>query len=447
MSIQQAVHSFIKQNAGFFRYPGVFILALIVASSELFGEALGGSGGAITPLAIALIGSVSGADTIFVFLGSLAAFLSKGQLFEAATTLALMLVVGGFRFFVVGTGASSPPKSYRLLDLSTVALTVLSVGTIGAITAARPSDIVAALVAALACGVLAFALLTVMSSWGRRRRLEFESSGVKERRRLADLAAHGTVGVFAAAMLTNLSLVYELPVNIALAIGAAAALALMNSTGRVGAVVGALAAAGAVCVAPEFAASAVIFAAALPVSSLAAKYGKASQGTAFVFAVVLGTAVTGLDAFALSTLLSGAVGAVLFMAMPQDAAQGLALRLFGSSCAAASACDPDSTSASRVSGGALYSGGIKSMPAEIFAQRLRLASDALCDVKSAVEKAGEILDKRNTKDVSWVYNTAGETVCRRCKFNMVCWGEEYSNTIDALNKMTLSLRKGEPLRV
>jgi len=81
----------------------------------------------------------------------------------------------------------------------------------------------------------------------------------------------------------------------------------------------------------------------------------------------------------------------------------------------------------------------------VFAERLRLAGGALSDVKSAVEKAGEILDKRNTKDFSWVYNSAGDIVCRKCKHNMICWGEEYSETVSEFNKFAVGLRKGEHL--
>jgi len=83
---------------------------------------------------------------------------------------------------------------------------------------------------------------------------------------------------------------------------------------------------------------------------------------------------------------------------------------------------------------------------EIFAQRLKLTGEAMGDVKSAIEKTAEILDRAGSKEISWVYNTACGEVCRRCRHNMTCWGSEYNDTVRVMGDITSLLRKGKVIK-
>jgi len=401
----EIIHNLIERNRGYLRYPLIFAVAVIVAFSELFGE--------ITPLAPVLIGSLAGGDTLFAFLGSLCAFAFTGQLFEAVPTLSVMMVIGVFRFFL----GSFPSK---LLNFSSALLTGVSVGIIGVLTATRPSDIIAAIIMSMTAGILSYCLTITY---------RFLSGGyMTALLKFSTVAAPGIVMVFAVAVLSNFSYVHELTVNIGVVLGTVASLMFASkyrySGGSIG---GILTASGVMLANPDLASGMVMFAAATTASALFTRFGRVTQSAGFIFVMGLGISVVGINTFTLSVMMGAAVGAIIYIVYPSS---GTAF--FGTQGGfAINQSDKLNTSGVDMS--------------EIFAERLRLASGALSDVKSAVEKAGELLDKRNTKDFSWVYNTAGDLVCRKCKHNMICWGEEYDNTIEAFNKLAATLRKSEPV--
>ncbi|MCL1832827.1 MAG: SpoIIE family protein phosphatase [Oscillospiraceae bacterium] len=407
--MENNIHSFAKRNGSYLRYPLIFAAAVIVAASETFGT--------ISPLTVALIGSLSGGDTLFALLGTAAAFLFKGQIFEAIPTLSIMLVVGAFRF-LLGGGAGS---SAKVINIASAILTSISVAIVGVTSSVRPAETIAAITAAVLCGVLSYCLMLTYRclAQGRLRLLTKSTTA----------AAPGFAAIFAVAVLVNFSQTLNLSLNAGIIVGAVAALAAARKYSYAGgSAAGILTAAGVIIAAPELSSGMVVFAAAATASAvfahLAARMSAArvTQAAGFVFAAALGTATVGFTPDNLSVIASAAAGSILYIIFPIDT-------IFSRAVPHQSAIRKDSGSA----------------PSEIFSERLRLAGGALSDVKSAIQKAGEILDKRNTKDLSWVYNAAGDIVCRKCKHNMMCWGEEYNDTVRGLNKLTSGLRKGEPL--
>ncbi|GHV46170.1 hypothetical protein FACS189499_00730 [Clostridia bacterium] len=81
----------------------------------------------------------------------------------------------------------------------------------------------------------------------------------------------------------------------------------------------------------------------------------------------------------------------------------------------------------------------------LFSNRLSDLSEALTEVKDAVEKTAAVLDGRESRDISWVYNSACDEVCRKCRYNMTCWGEEYGDTVRAMTVLMKLMRQGQLL--
>ncbi len=71
---------------------------------------------------------------------------------------------------------------------------------------------------------------------------------------------------------------------------------------------------------------------------------------------------------------------------------------------------------------------------EVLKSKLVNFSQAIKYVKEAGEHVSFNLDKINVEDESSIYTHVGESVCRRCKNNHICWQSHYNDTIDALSK-------------
>jgi len=392
------IHSFINRKKGYFRYPLIFLSAVLITLSQLFA--------AVTPMTPAFIGSLSGADCIFAFLGSVFALTINGHLYEALPCLSAMLAIGAYRFLLGYNSA-------KWVGITSALLTGLSVGIIGIVCAAKPSEVVTAVASAFAAGTVSYCLTVtyrVMSS-GRI----FAAAN-------RSYAAPCAVLILVVACLSGLTAVYELGVNLGVVFGTAAALTFANrSRCSGGAVCGVLTAAGVILASPDLAAGAAMLALAATAGAVFAKFGKITMSAGFIFILGLGVSAIGINSNTLAVMTAAAAGSILFIILPAG-------RII-----------------SRYPARQIRAGVSGEKLSEIFAERLKLAGTALSDVKSAVERAGEILDKRNSKDISWVYNSAADMVCRKCRHNMVCWGSEYGDNISFFNKLAARLRKGEAL--
>lgn len=400
--IKQILHK-MEINRGYLRYPVIFTAAAIVASSRLFGE--------VTPIALVFIGSLAGGDCLFAFFGTLFAFTLGGQFFEAVPALAVMMVIGAFRFFLGNIQS-------RTVNISSALLTGISAAIVGSLSAVRLTDVITAIIIAVASGILCYSLIiTYRFLAGGHMTLLLKFSSV---------AAPGIVTIFAAAVLSNFSHVREFNINAGVLLGTVAALAFANKYRYSGgSIVGIMTAVGVMLSTRELSSGMLVFAASSTASGIFAKFGRITQSAGFVLCMGIGISLAGINTYTLSVMAGTAIGSIIYAVIPIDA---LLLSRVGNSSPANNATAVNGTDIS-----------------EIFAERLRLASEALSDVKSAVEKAGEILDKRNVKDFSWVYNTAGDMICRKCKNNMICWGEEYNDTVNSFNKLSSNLRMGKPI--
>ncbi|MCL1880983.1 MAG: SpoIIE family protein phosphatase [Oscillospiraceae bacterium] len=433
--MERYVHNLVRQNGGYFRYPLIFVTAVIIASSELFGE--------ISPLALAFIGSLSSGDTLFAFLGTLSAFTIVGNFFEAVPILSMMLVVGVFRFFFavnannyINRRSATSGNSTRLINISSALLTGISAGIVGAISATGVSDLIGTVVIALATGLLSYCLTITYRLFVSGHIQIFTKLNSSHLSFEGGIAPCGSI-LLAVAVLSNLSYIHQMSVNFGTVLGTIIALTFSKSKASGKSLVSILVAAGMVIVSSNFAPAMIVFALAATVSGLFSKSSSAkiTQSAAFIFALGVGISIIGINPYTLTTMLGASVGSMLYILLPLEAFMTFTSR-FENHTSIPNAV-PTTTQNAAIN--------IKTVPAEIFSERLRLASGALNDVKTAVEKAGEVLDKRGIKDFSWVYNSAGDLICRKCKHNMVCWGEEYNDTVTKMNKLSSKLRCGEQL--
>lgn len=79
----------------------------------------------------------------------------------------------------------------------------------------------------------------------------------------------------------------------------------------------------------------------------------------------------------------------------------------------------------------------------LFAKRLKFVGGAISEVRRTVGITAEKLDNNIGNDISWVYNTACDEICRKCRYNMQCWGKEYGDSIKQFAKITNMIKSGE----
>lgn len=72
-------------------------------------------------------------------------------------------------------------------------------------------------------------------------------------------------------------------------------------------------------------------------------------------------------------------------------------------------------------------------------QRISGASRAFRDLHEAVKAAIENTSKKNTQDISKVFDKAAEKVCRGCALKGLCWERDCINTYNVMNDLTPAL--------
>jgi len=189
------------------------------------------------------------------------------------------------------------------------------------------------------------------------------------------------------------------------------------SGGAVCAVAGAF---GIITANPAYTNAALAICIAATCAALFTRLGKYTHMAGYILTTGVFVAFTGIDNYSFAEINSIIAGGIMFLFVPAD----VITRRFKREVVPR--------------GGAEVS--------EIFAQRLKLTGEAMGDVKKAIEKTAEILDRAGSKEISWVYNTACGEVCRRCRHNMTCWGDEYSETVRVMSDVASLLKKGKIIK-
>ena len=368
------------------------LVGFILAATTLFGK--------ISPFAAAFLSSLSGGCCFAAFTGSAVGFLVCGDFMEAIPSLASMVAIGALRVFL--------GKSYsRLIHFGTSALTAASVFLTNAVTARQPADIFIAIGFALVSGASSYSLIQLYKIIGQDRSVILLKPG--------NMAAVGAVFAFGIAALTS----FRFGVfNVGIITATIVILAFGSRYRFSGAAVcGIIAAFGIALSNVELASGGLILCTGGIVGALFTRFGKLTQAAGFILASAVSVAVLGADSHTLGTMAGALTGSVLFMALP---VQNI-VRRFQQKPAVQNGADIS----------------------EVFGERLISAGDALEEMRTAVDKTAEVLDKQSVRDISWVYTSACDKICVRCHSNMRCWGDEYNETVRQMEKLMEKLRKGE----
>ncbi len=82
---------------------------------------------------------------------------------------------------------------------------------------------------------------------------------------------------------------------------------------------------------------------------------------------------------------------------------------------------------------------------ELFGHRLLFAKSAINEVRNTIDMTAEKLESDSKRDISFVYNTACDKLCRKCRYNMQCWGNEYGDSVKQFADLTKKLKNGETI--
>lgn len=379
-----------REQTSLAKIPLILVCAMILSSAaSLFGR--------ISPFTAAFIGSLMGTDCLLAIAGSAIGFMIRGSFIECLPTLSTMVMVVLARI-VVGKSDSTSVR------IGISILTGISVLVTNLITAQNVSDIIIAVV----FGVVAFVSCISLMMIYRGIRNEKTKAFLKP----ANAAAGAIVYIFGAASICYVEIGV---VNAGMIAAALITLCAGHKFGLSGAaVMGAAASAAFAIAGKEFLPAGVIVLCGGIVSCVLREKGKLPQTALFILTSGIMLAVVGVEEVSLKMVMAALAGGILYMLIPIDRITSKIERV------------PSKTSAET---------------AELIGEKLNAAGEVMAKMRLAVDKTAQTLDKGTIRDISWVYNTACDIVCKRCRHNMRCWGEEYNQSIEQMDKMMKILRR------
>ena len=392
--MEKELFSLRRNKTSYFRYPLIFFCACIFAMTTLFERT--------SPFAVAFIGSLSGADCAAAFVGSGVGFLMQGDFVMAVPPIAAAASVSVLRIFlgrIKGTAAA----------VGSAALASASVLMTNVITAETPTDIIIAVVFAIISGSACYSLTKVYRIAGQDTAFTLMKP--------SDAAAIGIVTAFGIAALSGITVgIFNIGIMTSAVLVSAVTYRFRFSGG---ALFGIICAFGMALANGDSVYAGLALETGAVISGILAAHGRIPQAAAFLLAAAAAGAVLGMDGTMLGFMADTLVGTVIFMALPLNRImQKIRPRRTG------------------------HSG---SDPTEVFAGRLELVGNTMGELKYAVEKTAETLDKSVNRDVSSVYNSACDQICKNCRCNMKCWGEEYNDSVRLMNSFVKILRSGDKL--
>ena len=379
-----------KRN--FLRYPLIIIIAAILGTASLFGH--------ISPFAAAFVGSLYGSSCGAAFLGSIIGLAFTGDLgaiIPPAVAIASVTIV---RIFF-GKSETLPVR------ISSAVLVSIAVTLTNIVTAQQPTDLIYSVVFGIIAGGACFALSQIY-------RLMKEENLVALMKP-ANTAAVGIVTSLAVAALSSIEInIFNWGIVLS---GIIIALCAYKFRFAGGAVAGIVCTFGMALADTELITAGLILCVGGVIAGIFAHFGKIPQAASFVLASAITAVTLGLSGNTLMYIADALVSSVAFMAMPVN----------------------DITKKFRAQKTKITG----SDPQEVFANRLLFVGNTMAELKFAVEKTAETLDRSINRDISWVYNSACDKICCNCRYNIQCWGDEYSDSVRQMNSLISLLKDGK----
>lgn len=357
--------------------------------------------GKTSPLAVSFIGGLTGIDCFAAFLGAAAGFLAGSGFIEAVPALIAAAAVCVLRFFLCKNRSVGADIAISVVSGSAVLLT-------NSITVQNPSELMTAAALSVVSGIACFSF----TRFSKRPKNGIELAFIKPSR----LLPYAVTSVFLAAALSSLS--YGIFNIGCIACVLAVMLAVYRFRFAGGGAAGIICSLGMALADSDLTACGLALGAGALTAAVIAPKGKLPIAAALTFTSAVTLSFFGMDRVSLAFIANLAVGTVIFMILPLKELLGIIGR-----------------------GGSAHA--VNGTPSEVFAGRLGLVSSTLGELKYAVEKTAEALETESGHDITAVYNSACDRVCKDCRFNMKCWGEEYNDSVRLMNGFLRSLKSGE----
>ena len=373
------------------RCTAVMIAAAVISMSTVLGKP--------SPFAASFAAAMSGIDCISAFVGSVAGYILGGNYTDGVTVTSALLSVVAIRMIV----------SRRKSAVSEIVSAVTAAGSVFAANFLTSSTV---------SEVMNCIILSVMAGGGAVVALRL--SRLAEKREIAKITVrsdpHSFICVLGGcAIVSGILSHYSIGIfNIGIIFASCLSLCSAMKYGRgAGAVCGAVSALGCAVATADYA----FLAAAAAVGGMFSGGRKLSAAGGFVLTATLGTALFGMDNSKLAVVACIFMSSAVFMLLPAKltAEQG---------------------DIARVKAG-------ENSVRKLFSKRLKFAGGAIAEVRRTVGITAEKLDNNIGSDISWVYNTACDEICRKCRYNMQCWGKEYGDSIKQFAKITNMVKSGE----
>lgn len=371
----------------------IIIFGWIIASSTVMGR--------ISPLCVSLIGSLSGINAVAAFLGVSVRLIISGDftdivpyIIAAASVTAVKLVIG--RFDSIATAVSSAFLCGAGILLANV------------ITAKESSGLMRDFLLAVVCAIACYGFTSLNTVLRKGYGLAL-SNPVK-------WIPAAVSAVFMIASMASLSIgIFNFGELIS--VTAVLIAAYRNRFSGAGAV-GIICALGLSIALEDKQYTGLILAAGGITAAVTSPKGRIPLTASMIFTSAVIGAIFGMDKIMLAFIANIIVGSVIFTVLPLNKIR-------------------------ENMSGRHYGGKSEENTADVVAGRLELVGETLSELRYAVEKTAEALESENGRDMSDIYNSACDTVCKNCRYNIKCWGDEYNDSVRTMNRLIQLLRCGE----
>ncbi len=384
-----AVSSSDERDFNFLRELFIAVFTFLLSLSPLFEK--------LSPFSAALMATLSGADCIAAFFGSVTGYTAAGNFALAIPHITAMTVITAMRF-IIGR------KHSFATDLISAIMASVVIFIANFAAANSLSDIFTG---------FAFAVITFITVWAINAFLKAKDKPVTDENKLL-LLSGGVIYTLLIAAFSGLT--FEL-FNMGIFLSALSVIAAPYIRDRLSAPVGILSAVGVIIGEKGFSGIAVILALSALLSSLLSSYGRVTRACGLIFALGTGVIITGINEYSAVCMASAFFGAVTAVFIPEKFIPAFENRCY-----------------ERVSS--------SHKPFYAFGQRLESMSIAIGEMNSAISKTAKVLDNENIHDPSQIYIDAADSICVGCKNNMYCWGSCYNRSADIMNKAIANIRQG-----
>ncbi len=370
----------------------IIISGWILASSTVLGR--------MSPLCVSIIGSLSGANAVAAFLGvSLRLIISSDfteivpYIIAAASVTAIRLVIGR-------------TKNY-LTILSSAFLCGAGTLLANVITAEGSSELMEDFLLAVVCAVACYGFTVLKTSVKKGLGLTLSNS--------AKFLPIAVTAVFLISSLTSLNFgIFNF--GEVLSVTAILIAAYRHRFSGAG-TVGIICALGVAIALDDKQYMGLIIAVGGITAAVIAPKGRVPLTASMIFTSAIIGSVFGTDKVMLSFIINIIVGSVIFMVLPLNRIrENMGRKSFGRG---------------------------EENAADVVAGRLEVVGGTMSELKYAVEKTAAALENENGKDISDVYNSSCDMVCKSCRYNIKCWGDEYNESVRTMNKLIQLLKHGE----